>query len=138
MKENWKDICGFEGLYQISDYGRIKSIRRNKILTSSIHKKGYLHCGLFKEGKRTQRFIHRMVAEAFIPNPENKPCINHKDCNPANNKVENLEWCTHKENNHHKNHELKRKISLLIFHLKKDYKKEEKLIQQLINFKSNL
>lgn len=103
MEEVWKDIPGYEGLYQISNLGRIKSLynyKRNgtNILKPRI-KRGYFQLGLRKEGIRKWYGIHRLVAKAFIPNPKNYPCINHKDENPLNNNVENLEWCTIAYNN---------------------------------------
>ena len=136
--EIWKDIKGYEGLYQISNLGNVKSLKNKIYLKPSIHKKGYLHCGLSKKGKRKQCFIHRLVAETFIDNPYKLPCVNHKDCNPKNNKIENLEWCTYKDNNNYKNHELKRKISLVIYHLEKEYSNEKQLIESLKIFKRKL
>lgn len=103
MKENWKDIKGYEGLYQVSDRGRIKSLANNKSKSEKIiklreDKNGYLQVNLHKGNKSTTKKVHRLVAEAHIPNPCNKPYINHKDYKPSNNNVENLEWCTQKEN----------------------------------------
>lgn len=97
MKETWKNVRGYEGLYQISDLGRVKSLK--KILKPSNSE--YKRVNLYKNGKIKTYYIHRLVAEAFIPNPENKPQINHKDENKYNNNVNNLEWCTHKENMNH-------------------------------------
>lgn len=103
--EVWKDIKGYEGLYQISDYGRIKSFYRTtthtRILKERTHRDGYLYVGLYKNGKTTTAKSHRLVALYFIPNPENKPQVNHKDGNKLNNNVENLEWCTAAENARH-------------------------------------
>ena len=90
----WKDIKGFEGLYQISDKGEVKSLIRNKILKLTQDKDGYLTVGL--KGKKFK--VHRLVAEAFIDNPNNYPCVNHKDENKKNNSVDNLEWCSIKYN----------------------------------------
>ena len=101
--EIWKDIEGFEGLYQVSNLGRTKSLNYNhtkkeKILKPSLNEKGYLLVNLYKEGKGRSYLVHRLVAQAFIPNPEDKPQVNHKDEDKTNNKVENLEWVTSKEN----------------------------------------
>ena len=91
------------GLYQVSNLGRVISLNYNKtnqqkVLKVSFDKNGYTSLNLCKEGKIFHRTIHRLVAEAFIPNPNNYPCVNHKDENPRNNKVENLEWCTYQYN----------------------------------------
>lgn len=103
-EETWKDIRGFEGHYQISDKGRIKSIiRKNRlserILSPYMTKRGYLQVKLCIRGTTFPLSIHRAVAECFIPNPNNLPQINHKDENKKNNNVENLEWCTNTYNN---------------------------------------
>lgn len=107
MLENevWKDAKYYEGKYQISNYGRVWSIRSQKIL-SPLWSKGYAFYKLYsKNGKVKTEQAHRLVAIAFIPNPEKLPQVNHKDENPANNYVDNLEWCTAKYNcnyGHHK------------------------------------
>ena len=129
MEEIWKDVKGYEGLYQVSNLGNVKSIRKNIIKKPSRLPKGYLQMRLSKNGKNKYISIHRLVAQAFIPNINNYPCVNHKDCNPQNNKVNNLEWCTYKENNSYKNHNLKRSISSTIYFLKRDYPNEIELIK---------
>ena len=101
--EIWEDIADYEGLYQVSSLGRVKSLgnyksSKEKILKPFSNKDGYLNVKLCKEGKRKQYLVHRLVAKAFIPNPENKLEVNHKDEDKTNNKVENLEWMTCKEN----------------------------------------
>ena len=99
--EIWKDIEGFEGLYQVSNLGRTKRLYKNdkeKILKPFSNKDGYLRVNLCKEGKSKQSKVHRLVAKAFIPNLDNKSQVNHRDENKSNNKVENLEWVTSKEN----------------------------------------
>lgn len=103
--EIWKDIKGYEGKYQISSLGRVKSIvnKKHRILKSFPCKKGYHRLGLAngKRGFKTSYAVHRLVAEAFIPNPENKLEVNHKDSIRHNNVLENLEWATHSENQQH-------------------------------------
>ena len=94
-KEIWKDIEGYEGLYQISNLGRI---RKYIILRQFLSHKGYLTTQLSKENKSKTFLVHRLVAKTFIPKIDGKNQINHKDGNKINNKVENLEWCTQKEN----------------------------------------
>lgn len=106
MTEIWKDIEGFEGRYQISNLGNVKSLRyggRDEVrnLVPKINNKGYEWVELILNGKRSCLQIHRLVAIAFIPNPYNYPIINHKDENPRNNSVDNLEWCDHKYNVHY-------------------------------------
>lgn len=106
-KEIWKDIEGYEGLYQVSNFGRIKSLKdnhgntREKILKLWKEKDGYLQVFLCKNGKGKTCTVHRLVANAFIENPNNLPMINHKDENKTNNCVENLEWCDAKYNNNY-------------------------------------
>lgn len=99
MKETWKDISGFEGLYQVSNTGKIKSFcrKKTKILVPGIHR-GYERVILSKNNIRRYASVHRLVAEAFVPNPEGKPQVNHIDENTRNNNANNLEWVTSKEN----------------------------------------
>jgi len=107
MKEIWKDIEGYEGLYQISNKGRVKSlvtrtntgrmVKRSLILRPRSNH-GYLYVSLAKDKTYRNKFVHRLVGQAFVSNPENKPCINHKDENKGNNFYQNLEWVTQKEN----------------------------------------
>ena len=104
--EEWKDIEGYEGLYQVSTLGRVRSLYGHggvsvRILKPYIRKTGYLDVGLFKNGAYSYKLIHRLVAQAFVPNPENKPVVNHKDEDKTNNQVENLEWCTAEYNNNY-------------------------------------
>ena len=106
MEEEWKDIPEYEGLYQVSNLGRVKSLcyqgkKRDMTLKAGVLSKGYLGVVLSKDGVRKNRSIHRLVAEAFIPNPCGLPCINHKDECKTNNTVTNLEWCDYKYNNHY-------------------------------------
>jgi hypothetical protein len=119
MKEIWKDIKEFEGRYQVSNMGRVKSLARiivgnkrgkshkynwpEKILKFSRTRKGMGYCivTLSRNGVACYRTIHRLVAKAFVPNPENKPQVNHKNRKKADNKSSNLEWCTLIENLRH-------------------------------------
>lgn len=97
MKEIWKDVKGYEGLYRISTLGNAMTLINNKIL--KINKTGeYDYVAFYKNGKKKIQKIHRLVAENFIENPYNLECINHKDENKRNNRVDNLEWCTKKYN----------------------------------------
>ena len=97
MKEIWKDIPNYERLYQVSNLGRIKSLyySKEKILTPKIDKDGYLLINLYKNHKSRTFKIHRIVAQVFLSNPNNYTEVNHKDENKQNNKVDNLEFCTH-------------------------------------------
>ena len=102
LKEVWKDIKGYEGKYQISNLGRVKSLgnlqtKKEKLLKTNI-RNGYYTAYLYKNNEKKSLLCHRLVAEAFIPNPDNLPQVNHKDENKLNNRVDNLEWCTIKYN----------------------------------------
>ena len=113
MKEIWKDIKGYEGLYQISNLGNVKSLERykqnhgvtqlvgEKIKSTRLLSSGYLVTDLYKDNKSKTAKIHRLVAETFIPNPNSKETVNHIDGNKLNNRVDNLEWATHREQNDH-------------------------------------
>jgi len=99
--ENWKDIKGYEGLYQISDLGRVKSLRRNAILRAGKSNTGYRIVALCKRGKAITKSVHRLVAEYFVDNPYNKPQVNHIDGDKVNNIYANIEWVTASENHIH-------------------------------------
>lgn len=100
MKEYWRNIKDYEGLYQVSNHGRVKSLKygKEKILKAGKNKKGYLYVVLCKYGVKKTFRVHRLVAEAFIPNPENKPCIDHINTDRTDNRADNLRWCTQKDN----------------------------------------
>ena len=104
--ETWKDIAGYEGLYQVSDFGNVRSLNwgRRGIIRNLYLKKqnrGYRHVELAKDGVRKAFTVHRLVAEAFIPNPNDYKQINHIDEDKTNNTVMNLEWCTQEQNMSH-------------------------------------
>ncbi len=104
MTEEWRNIKGFEGLYQVSNLGRVKSLKdnygnyREKILKTINRGDGYLFVNLYLNNKCKKYDIHRLVAKAFIPNPDNLHEVNHIDENKENNCVDNLEWCDHRYN----------------------------------------
>lgn len=118
--EVWKDVAGYEGYYKVSNLGRVRSlsgwVRNNPygILSPSSTRKGYLSVGLTKDGTclKTVR-VHRLVALAFLPNPDNLPQINHKDEDKTNNRADNLEWCTAKYNMNYGNRPQKSRETLL-------------------------
>ena len=113
-KEIWKDVVGYEGLYQVSNFGRVKSLSKfvnnnpksksigyytkEKLLKYFDNAKGYKLVKLYKNDENYTKKVHRLVAQTFIPNPNNLPQVNHIDGNKENNYVNNLEWCTNKEN----------------------------------------
>lgn len=104
IKEYWKPVVGYEGLYMVSNWGRVKSMNYNhsgkeRIMKLHPNDRGYLYVELWKNNKRKTFRVHRLVAEAFLPNPYNLPMINHRDENKSNNNVNNLEWCDCKYNN---------------------------------------
>lgn len=117
MEEVWADIQSFEGYYQVSNLGRVRSLPRTvkmhragktydmhhngRILRQSVRKDGYPLVQIFKDSKYLTCVVHRLVAKAFLDNPLNLPEVNHIDGNKKNNKVNNLEWCTHSRNIKH-------------------------------------
>jgi hypothetical protein len=109
-KEIWKDIKGYEGLYQVSNLGRVRSLKRlkknkgeitYKYLSSDLKNTGYEYVVLCVNYKKVKKYVHRLVAKAFLENEFEKPTVNHKDLNPLNNTLSNLEWNTFSENIKH-------------------------------------
>ena len=109
MKEQWKDISGYEGLYMVSNLGRIKSMHRWKrakcpdeyFLKMTLGNNGYVQVTLYKNNSKHKFLVHRLVAEAFVPNDDGLQFVNHKDENRENNAADNLEWCTVQYNNNY-------------------------------------
>lgn len=101
----WKQVKGYEGLYEVSNFGNVKSLARfgtkGKIMNARDNGKGYYRIKLTKNNKEKMMMLHRIIAEAFIPNVENKRCVNHINGIKTDNRIENLEWCTHSENRIH-------------------------------------
>lgn len=102
MMEVWRDIKGYEGYYKVSSLGRLKSLKRSpKILTPYVVTGGYIGHKLCKDGKERSYRFHRIVASAFLDNPNNLPEVNHKNGIKTDNRVENIEWCSRLENARH-------------------------------------
>ena len=104
--EEWRDVAGYEGLYQVSSEGRVKSLERKgrkseRILKPGVRSKGYLFVGLWAGGKRKMFSVHRLVCQAFHDNPDNKTDVNHINEDKTDNRACNLEWCTRRENCNH-------------------------------------
>ena len=102
MIKEWKPVVGYEGLYEVSNMGRVKSLKRlrtkERIIAQFQNHRGYARVTLWKDNSQKKYSVHRLVAEAFIPNPNNLPEVNHIDGDKQNNHMDNLEWCTRSEN----------------------------------------
>ena len=101
IDEDWKDIKGYEGLYQVSNLGRVMTVKSKRLRKINMTHDGYCKINLSSNGESHWFRVHRLVAQAFIPNPEHKPEVNHIDEDKTNNNVDNLEWVTRKENANH-------------------------------------
>lgn len=133
--EVWKDIPGYEGLYQVSNLGRVKSLDyhrtgKEKVLNPGTNHKGYLFVVLCKNGKTKNYAVHRLVGQIFISNPNNLPCINHRDECRINNIYTNLEWCTYSYNNNYGN---RNKKALLTKKKNNSYTVERPIVQIDLN-----
>lgn len=101
MEETWKPVKGYEDRYSVSNTGKVKSLKTSKLMCQRKGYDGYMRVGLSINGKQKYKFVHRLVAEAFIRNPHCYKEVNHKDEDKANNCISNLEWCTHKYNSNY-------------------------------------
>ena len=101
MMEEWRAVPGYEGLYDVSNKGNVRNVRRNKLLRLQKTNNGYIRVVLSKNRIKTGFQVHRLVALTFLPNPDNLPQVNHLDEDKTNNNVDNLEWCTAKYNNNY-------------------------------------
>ncbi len=132
MEEIWKDIAGYEGKYEVSNLGRVRGVERKTTLCNQHgefqrkehgriksqcmnRKDGYRNVRLYRDGKERTLYVHRLVAQAFIPNPDNLPEVNHKDEDTTNNRVDNLEWCSSKYNSNYG-------VGSLVRHQQKSYR----------------
>lgn len=111
FNEIWKDVVGFEGLYEVSNHGRVRRADTKRMKATPLNVYGYPQVNLYKDGVSHLSRVHRLVAIAFIPNPDGFDCINHKDENPTNNNVSNLEWCDRAYNNNYGTHNRKIAVS---------------------------
>lgn len=151
MKEIWKDIQGYEGLYQVSSYGKIKNIKRNKIKKQTINDDGYCVIKLSKKNKKKVFLVHRIVAETFLNCNDfkyidgeyidefnkKKLVINHKDENKINNNADNLEWCTNKYNIRYSLRKRKRKrssIKIRLYNYMIENNMNDETIEIIMNF----
>ena len=140
-EELWKPITGYEGLYEVSDFGRVRTVEhfekagdRIRIRRSRIKKEivrgRYLAVELSKNGVNTKYSLHRLVAENFLENPNGLPIVNHKDQNPHNNRADNLEWCTTKYNVHYADADKKRRESMDWYYKSEKCKNNMRIVGQ--------
>lgn len=145
MEEVWRPVVGYEGQYEVSNLGRVRSLDRivksrvrsgqkikGRMLTKRCHK-GYFRVALSENNSTSNFFVHRLVAAAFIPNPENLPCVNHKNENKLDNRVENLEWCTYEYNNNYGMRTEKTWKKILQLNINGDFVKEWTSLTQIKN-----
>ena len=99
--EEWYDVLGYEGLYEITETGKVRNCKTGTQLSGNINSHGYVVVSLTKNGKKKDCKLHRLLAMTFIPNPYDYDCVNHKDGDKLNNSIDNLEWCTKGYNNRH-------------------------------------
>lgn len=122
MPEEWKNVKDYENKYQVSSSGKVRNKITNKILKHGLNKQGYHRVNLYNESGMKSKFVHRLVAQAFIPNPENKSEVNHIDEDKTNNNVNNLEWSTRQDNINHgtrnKRSSIKQSIPIIATNLK--------------------
>lgn len=132
IQEIWEPISGYEGLYEVSNLGNVRSVDRvvissrqvnrrlkGKLLSPSINNRGYQYVNLVKGGRSKSVTIHKLVALAFIPNPKDKPCIDHINAIRTDNRSENLRWCSHRENQNFPIATSKRKVTRVNMYTKK-------------------
>lgn len=139
--EEWKAVPGYEGLYEVSNIGNVRNVRRNTLLKLSKNNYGYIQVWLYKNGIRNRFQVHRIVAQAFLPNIDDLPQVNHKDEDKTNNNVTNLEWCDAKYNTNFGTRNIRRRetaikngswsgLSKEEYHKKYYEENKEKIIEQ--------
>ena len=138
MKEIWKSIKGYEGLYEVSNFGKIKSLKKKIILKQFKNTNGYFRVKLWKNKKSKQFLVHKLVAESFILNINNFPFINHIDENKENNCTNNLEFCTAKYNSNYGTRNLRLSSPVLCVELNKKYNSIKEASKDLKIYKTSI